>query len=192
MIQSQVSAASDNIREINDLMSENHETLSSTMTFPLPSFLVAADSEAVLGNVLRTKPDPLAEDWIKIGEKPAADDLENQLRLTEVDQHDFWQWAPEAAQDEAKKHPWGDDYTLEEMEAGIENVNTGLRRHLEDEEDDDDDEEDGANDGNDDDDEAMDVDNKVATTTSAPDATPAVPLMPIESIHRFMTTGKVG
>ena len=176
-------------------MSENHETLSSTLTFPLPSFLVGADTEGVLGNVLRSKPDPLAEDWIKIGEKPVSDERENQLRLTDSDQQQLWQWAPEAAQDEAKRQPWGDDYTLEEIEAGVENVNTGLRRHLEDgDDDDDDDEEDDDDDGNGDegDNEAMDVDNKVATTTSAPEATPAVPLMPVESIHRFMTTGKVG
>ena len=40
---------------------------------------------------------------------------------------ELWEWAGVAANEQARKHEWGGDYTLEEIEGGIENVITGLR-----------------------------------------------------------------
>lgn len=40
---------------------------------------------------------------------------------------ELWEWAGITANEEARKHEWGGDYTLAEMEAGIENVVTGLK-----------------------------------------------------------------
>ena len=40
---------------------------------------------------------------------------------------ELWEWAGVAANEQARKHEWGGDYTLEEIEGGIENVVTGLR-----------------------------------------------------------------
>ena len=40
---------------------------------------------------------------------------------------ELWEWAGVAANEQARRHEWGGDYTLEETEGGIENVITGLR-----------------------------------------------------------------
>lgn len=40
---------------------------------------------------------------------------------------ELWEWAGITANEQARKHEWGGDYTLAEVEAGIENVVTGLR-----------------------------------------------------------------
>lgn len=47
---------------------------------------------------------------------------------------DLWEWAGIAANEQARKHEWGGDYTSEEVEGGIENVITGLRDEESDEE----------------------------------------------------------
>ena len=47
---------------------------------------------------------------------------------------ELWEWAGMAANEQARKHEWGGDYTLEEIEGGIENVVTGLRDEVSDEE----------------------------------------------------------
>ncbi len=52
---------------------------------------------------------------------------------------ELWNWAGRAANELARRHEWGGDFTLEEREGGVENVVTGLRRKLGEEEDDDDD-----------------------------------------------------
>ena len=40
---------------------------------------------------------------------------------------ELWEWAGITANEQARKHEWGGEYTLAEMEAGIENVVTGLK-----------------------------------------------------------------
>ena len=47
---------------------------------------------------------------------------------------EMWEWAGMAANEQARKHEWGGDYTLEEIEGGIENVVTGLRDESDEEE----------------------------------------------------------
>ena len=47
---------------------------------------------------------------------------------------DLWEWAGIAANEQARKHEWGGDYTADEIEGGIENVVTGLRDDESDEE----------------------------------------------------------
>ena len=47
---------------------------------------------------------------------------------------ELWEWAGIAANEQARKHEWGGDYTAEEIEGGIENVITGLRDEESDEE----------------------------------------------------------
>lgn len=45
-------------------------------------------------------------------------------------QLELWNWAGRAANELARQHEWGGDFTLAEREAGVENVVTGLRRKL--------------------------------------------------------------
>ena len=47
---------------------------------------------------------------------------------------EMWEWAGMAANEQARKHEWGGDYTLEEIEGGIENVVTGLSDESDEEE----------------------------------------------------------
>ena len=47
---------------------------------------------------------------------------------------ELWEWAGVAANEQARKHEWGGDYTLVEIEGGIENVVTGLKDEESDEE----------------------------------------------------------
>ena len=49
---------------------------------------------------------------------------------------ELWEWAGLTANEEARKHDWGGDYTVEEIEGGIENVVTGLRDEESEEEED--------------------------------------------------------
>lgn len=54
-----------------------------------------------------------------------------QPKLTESELDELWTWAPVEANREARRRNWGGNYTLEEVEGGLENVVTGLRRVLE-------------------------------------------------------------
>lgn len=45
-------------------------------------------------------------------------------------QMELWNWAGRAANELARQHEWGGDFTLAEREAGVENVVTGLIRKL--------------------------------------------------------------
>ena len=51
------------------------------------------------------------------------------MRFEELNES-LWEWAGAVANDKARKHTWGGDYTLEEKENGVENVRTGLKRKL--------------------------------------------------------------
>lgn len=57
---------------------------------------------------------------------PAGGDGEKRFEA----QMELWNWAGRAANELARQHEWGGDFTLAEREAGVENVFTGLRRKL--------------------------------------------------------------
>lgn len=59
---------------------------------------------------------------------PAATGGEGRKRFEA--QMELWNWAGRAANELARQHEWGGDFTLAEREAGVENVVTGLRRKL--------------------------------------------------------------
>lgn len=72
------------------------------------------------------------EDWVEGGRETATEAIEQgDGGLNEHGLLDLWEWAGMAANEQARKHTWGDDFTLEEREMGIENVDTGLRRKFE-------------------------------------------------------------
>ena len=119
--------------------------------------------------------------------------------MSDSARNELWQWAPDAAMTEGFfKQKWGADYTLAEIESGVDKVVTGLRRELvvpEDDEDSDAEEDEEAQDADEGD--AMQVDDKGVASQGASDAAGSgaaldMPQMPLESVHRFMTTGKVG
>ena len=92
---------------------------------------------------------------------------------------ELWHWAPIEANQEARKRNWGGDYTLEEMEKGVKNVVTGLRRKLNEDSPGGSEEEDGEE-------EDDDGDEKESGQVLSQAATPALPL---DDVFRFMMMG---
>jgi mediator of RNA polymerase II transcription subunit 8 len=105
-------------------------------------------------------------------------------RLSEDDLAALWEWAPVEANSEARRRNWGGNFTLEEKERGIQEVvaELGLKRVLEDDE------------GSEEEEEEMDV-GFGGRIDAAPDNAgaaaeeQALPLVPINEILRYMTTG---
>ncbi len=113
--------------------------------YPLPSY-PGKTQEALLGQLLRKKLEPEVEDWVTQGLQMAeaagmADDGKRSGVL------DLWSWAGMAANELARGHEWGGDFTLEEREGGIENVVTGLKRKFAEEDEDEEEAEDEDGDG---------------------------------------------
>lgn len=100
---------------------------------------------------MRTKLEPRVEDWLAHGRSVGKEALEqssgdhqqltagnistsesgaNTQRLSGEDLQALWEWAPIEANMEARRRNWGGDYTIEEKEAGLNNVITGLTRKL--------------------------------------------------------------
>ena len=78
------------------------------------------------------------ETWVEEGRTTGSREAESQ-------EEELWNWASGWIGDRVARYAVeeaGDNYTVEERERGIENVNTGLRRKLE-EDDSSDDDEDG-------------------------------------------------
>lgn len=159
--------------------------------------------EGLLGQLLRKKLEPSVDSWVERGARAATDAFAppadvtgtamaiDRTGLTEVELAELWDWAPPAANAEARKRNWGGNFTLEEREMGIENVKTGLRRKLEDYDDEDDDDEEEDSDG-----EAGDaMDTSVGTATlgaAGTDGTKSkeeIPPLPLDNVFRFMVTG---
>ena len=99
----------------------------------MPSY-PGREQEPVLNQLLRKKFEPHVEDWVEEG-RLAGDEVVKGDEGREGDEViEMWEWAGMAANEQARKHEWGGDYTLEEIEGGIENVVTGLRDESDEEE----------------------------------------------------------
>lgn len=154
----------------------------------------------MLEHLLRTKLEPEVEEWVEKGQEMARKASNGKYtELSESDRDELWQWAPVIANDEIRKQNWGGDYSIAEKQAGIENIETGLKRELQEppdpeEEDEDEGGEESEKEGDDDDDEediveirrkpnASGLEFNLSTTKRPPAQ------MPIENIFRFMVTG---
>lgn len=108
---------------------------------------------------------------------------------------ELWKWAGVAANELARGHEWGGEFTKEERELGVENVVTGLKRGLEEDYENDSEEDEEAPDGNE-----MGIIGvkrkdgggtefqvrKVVDISASGEASDALPL---ENILKFMITG---
>ena len=108
------------------------------------------------------------QEWIESGQQ-AAEEATAKGLLSDSDRAKLWATAPNIALQEARKQKWGQDYTLAEVQGGVEAVVTGLKRELiVPEQDDDEDMEDDEDEEDDDDEEdaaeAMEVDGNTAQT----------------------------
>ncbi|MCJ1394263.1 mediator of RNA polymerase II transcription subunit 8 [Xylographa bjoerkii] len=130
-LQSVAAIISQNLATVSQHLSTHQDLFASMVVYPLPDF-PGQTQEALLGQLLRKKLEPNVEDWVAEGRHTAG---ENRLQgvngtLQQSELQDLWSWAGMAANEEARKHTWGEDFTLEEREMGVENVVTGLRRKL--------------------------------------------------------------
>ena len=164
-LQSLSSIIAQHLSSLSQHLGAHAELFDAMAVFPTAQFPGRAQ-EGLLGQLLRKKLEPDVEDWEEAGRRKARltttttttggdgknSGNDNNLDGASVHQHPFrpasrevgelWRWAGIAANEQARKHTWGGNYTLAEREGGVENVVTGLRRKLPDDEADDEDEED--------------------------------------------------
>ena len=134
---------SQSLTSVSQHLNAHRDLFASMSVFPLPEF-PGKTQENLLGQLLRKKLEPSVEDWVTEG-RDAATAASNKsaagggsgdhyrrtgLGLSNDELVDLWDWAGMAANQEAREHAWGGNYTLEEKEAGVKNVVTGLRRRL--------------------------------------------------------------
>ncbi|CAG8153071.1 unnamed protein product [Penicillium nalgiovense] len=205
-LQSQASIISNNLISVSDQLSDQRDLLSNLVAYPGPEYPGRTQANT-LEQLLRTKLDPRVEDWVARGRAAGTESATTPSNfsdpdtahkpLTDAQLAELWEWAPLEANQEARRRNWGGNFTLEEREAGIENVVTGLRRQLED--DDDDGEEESEGEGEEGDGEEMDV----VGVHRKPGAAefeyniaphhphPVQPFVPLDLILRYMTTGRM-
>jgi mediator of RNA polymerase II transcription subunit 8, fungi type len=196
-LQSHSNLIASNLNQINNTLSDHADLLASTVVFPSMHF-PGRNNQEIIDTLLRTKQEPDVEEWFEQGVAygNTLNGGTGQI-LRESDRKEFWAWAPRKANETARRQKWGADYTAEEIDKGVENVVTGLKRELVvpvDQDDEDEDEEEEYED--DDDDEAGGGDKM--DTDDGPDGVEgeqkviASQQMPLQSVQRFMVSGKVG
>ena len=97
-----------------------------------PSLQFPSTQSHLLEHLLRTKPEPEVKEWIEDGQGPTNVASKGTYRIgpSDSNREELWRWAPIAANDEVRRQNWDGDYTMTEKFAGIENVQTGLTREL--------------------------------------------------------------
>ncbi|KAK2752599.1 mediator of RNA polymerase II transcription subunit 8 [Onygenales sp. PD_40] len=130
-LQSQATIISNNLLTVSQQLTDHETLLSSLVAYPTPQFPGHSEA-AMLSQLLRTKLEPRVEDWVSRGRSlgNTATNTQQQKNLTAAQLTELWHWAPVEANMEARRRNWGGDYTLEEREAGVKSVVTGLRRRL--------------------------------------------------------------
>ncbi|KAJ5225255.1 hypothetical protein N7468_006480 [Penicillium chermesinum] len=217
-LQSQATIISNNLVSVSEHLSDHRDLLSSLVAYPGPDY-PGRTQAGILEQLLRTKLDPRVEDWVARGRAagsgstpasafttsdaasvpaPSALAANDFKPLSDAELAELWAWAPVEANQEARRRNWGGNFTLEEREAGIENVVTGLKRQLEDDEgDEEDEEEEGDGDAEGEDEmEIVGVRRRSGAGTvefdvAAPHHHKAEPVVPLPEILRYMTTGRM-
>ncbi|KAJ5791625.1 uncharacterized protein N7518_008636 [Penicillium psychrosexuale] len=204
-LQSQASIISNNLISVSDQLSDQRDLLSNLVAYPGPEYPGRTQANT-LEQLLRTKLDPRVEDWVARGRAAGTESTAGPSNfssdsdaahkpLSDAQLAELWEWAPLEANQEARRRNWGGNFTLEEREAGIENVVTGLRRQLQD----DDGEEESEDEDGDGDGDEMDVvgvhrkpgaaEFEFNIATHHPH--PVQPFVPLDLILRYMTTGRM-
>ncbi|MCJ1251175.1 mediator of RNA polymerase II transcription subunit 8 [Trapelia coarctata] len=200
-LQSLAAIISQNLASVSQQLKTHHELFASMSVYPTHEF-PGQTQEDVLGQLLRKKLEPNVQDWAAEARKIATEQTSSS-GLEQSEFQELWSWAGLAANEQARKHTWGGNYTLDEIDMGVENVVTGLRRKLKvdpDESSDDEDEEETAVEGGGDDDEmeivgvrrkstgeGLEFDLAKGSAHPAPEV--ASTALPINSTFRFLMTG---
>jgi mediator of RNA polymerase II transcription subunit 8 len=127
-IQTSASILGNNINSIVEHLSRNADVLNRTVVYPSTNY-PGRTQEGLLGQLLRKKLEPQVETWVEEGRTIQ----ENAQESNEEDMEELWAWGKEWIGQRVATYileEAGDNYTVEEREMGIENVNIGLRRKL--------------------------------------------------------------
>jgi mediator of RNA polymerase II transcription subunit 8 len=204
-----------NLDSLHKILASAQPLLANAHVYPLPSY-PGRTQEDLLTQLLRKKLQPQVEDWIANGERHAANNavelhhtngssadptVSKPQPMSTAQLNDIWEWAGREGNRIARDmgaDAFDDVFTLEEHEAGIENVVTGLRRKLWDSDDEDEDEDDqGEAQGKTKDDKHLDKDVDMVDTIPEPvkrlqrhNVDPSKPPMSIEHILRFALTAR--
>jgi mediator of RNA polymerase II transcription subunit 8 len=183
-----------NLRKVGDSMMSFQNVFATAHAYPLPQF-PGTSQEHLLQMLLRKKLEPRAEDWLEEAlqwhtahqegnaDKGATDRLDMEQLKT------LWDWARpltnEIANGLDEEDVFRDNFTIAERQAGIENVNTGIRKNLdiygeEDEDEDDDNSDAGA---------AMIGVESTSKAKRAPVLSPQQAPLPLVDLLRFMSSG---
>ncbi|KAI9055095.1 hypothetical protein LZ554_000060 [Drepanopeziza brunnea f. sp. 'monogermtubi'] len=130
-LQTSASILASNIESITNLMSKNADLLNRTVVYPSPNF-PGRTQEGILTQLLRKKMEPQVETWVEEGRTTHAEVTEGGTDAKA--EEELLDWAKNWLGGRVARYvinEAGDNYTFEERELGIENVNTGLRRKLE-------------------------------------------------------------
>ncbi|EKD16857.1 RNA polymerase II mediator complex component Med8 [Drepanopeziza brunnea f. sp. 'multigermtubi' MB_m1] len=130
-LQTSASILASNIESITNLMSKNADLLNRTVVYPSTNF-PGRTQEGILTQLLRKKMEPQVETWVEEGRTTHAEVTEGGTDAKA--EEELLDWAKNWLGGRVARYvinEAGDNYTFEERELGIENVNTGLRRKLE-------------------------------------------------------------
>lgn len=191
---------SESLRVLAQELQNNEDLLSKLIVVPSAHFPI--HTQYMVAEHLLSTGIPLpVQEWIENGQEYARDADSDEI-LSDFDRRRLWYDATRLALPEALRQKWGHDYTLAEIEAGVDTVETGLQRELvvPSDDDDDDDDEEFEDEGDEDEDEeggegeSMDIDGAVTedATKGAGDVASAVPPMTMDVLMKFMSTAKDG
>lgn len=126
-VQSSIIRISTEFKELTQLLVRHQDLLASTVVTPSLTFPFV--QQGMLDQLLRSKLDPQAADWIENGHALAEEQASKQI-LGAKDMTQLWRSAQRIVAREGASQIWNADYTLAEKKIGIENVVTGLNREL--------------------------------------------------------------
>lgn len=124
-LQTSSSILAQNIQSLTTHLSKHADLLSRTVAYPSTNY-PGREQEGLLAQLLRKKIEPQVESWVEGGRAVGNNESGSY-------DEEFWSWVTSWIGDRVAKYAIeeaGDNYTVEERERGIENVNTGLRRKL--------------------------------------------------------------
>lgn len=198
-VQSSIMRISTEFRELTHLLVRHQDLLASTVVTPSLTFPFV--QQGMLDQLLRSKLDSQATDWIENGHALAQEQAGTQI-LSAKDMAQLWRSAQRIVAREGAAQIWNADYSLAEKKTGIENVVTGLKRDLKEPDtppsmDDYDGSGDAIEEFESDEDEVEEEDGdrmetdfkpgRISKTVAVVDLTQ--PAVPMDSILRFMTRG---
>jgi hypothetical protein len=198
-LQKYANQAAEGLRSLASEFEKNRELLSKIIAVPAVNFPIHT-RYMVAEHLLATGVSLPVQEWLESGEDYAREAERDEI-LSDYERRRLWFDALNITGTVGRKQKWGADYTLAEVQAGVDSISTGLERELVvpdiDEEDyeeefEDEGEEEAGDEGNDDDGEAMDIDrpNAANAERGVVDPSSAIPPMTMDVLMRYMSTAK--